>query len=98
MIWAANPNLHWTDVAILAQKDYIVDLEEQMLQRNEDRQSRMMSAVQDNDVVMSVPSTASTKFNPEEHMLQYGPKTLSSLCDAVESSFKIFWDGSISLY
>ena len=47
---------------------------------------------------MSVPSTASTKFNPEEHMLQYGPKTLSSLCDAVESSFKIFWDGSISLY
>lgn len=37
MIWAANPHLHWTDVAILAQKDSIVDLEEQILQRNEDR-------------------------------------------------------------
>jgi hypothetical protein len=71
-----------------------------MQQRTEDRQSKM-SAGQDNDVVMShpsLPSTAQTKFNPDEHLLQYGPKTLNSLCEAVESSFKIFWDGSISLY
>jgi hypothetical protein len=34
----------------------------------------------------------------DEYLLQYGPKTLAALQQAVRTSFKLFWDGSISMY
>jgi 3-phosphoglycerate kinase len=37
-------------------------------------------------------------LNPEEFLLQYGPKTLNNLKEAIVTSFKLFWDGSISMY
>jgi len=37
-------------------------------------------------------------LNPEEYLLQYGPKTLAALKNAIRTSFKLFWDGSISIY
>lgn len=37
-------------------------------------------------------------LNPEEYLLQYGPKTLASLQNAIRTTFKLFWDGTISLY
>jgi len=30
--------------------------------------------------------------------MQYGPKTLAMLHQAIKSTYKIFWDGSISLF
>lgn len=33
-----------------------------------------------------------------EFALQYGPSTMSEIVQALDSSFKVFWDGSISLY
>ena len=33
-----------------------------------------------------------------EFVLEYGPKTIQMLIEAVNSSFKLFWDGSISMY
>ena len=37
-------------------------------------------------------------MNPEEFMLQYGPDTVAELSQLLSNSFKVFWDGSISLY
>jgi 3-phosphoglycerate kinase len=37
-------------------------------------------------------------LNPEESLMQYGPKTLATLHQAIKSTYKIFWDGSISLF
>lgn len=37
-------------------------------------------------------------LSPEESLLQYGPKTLAALHNAIRTSFKLFWDGSISLF
>ncbi len=34
----------------------------------------------------------------EQYLLQYGPKTLAALQAAIKSTFKLFWDGSISMY
>lgn len=31
-------------------------------------------------------------------MLKYGPITMGLICEAIRSSFKLFWDGSISMY
>lgn len=36
---------------------------------------------------------------PEGHfMIMYGPKTVDYICQAINESFKLFWDGSISMY
>ena len=36
---------------------------------------------------------------PEEHyLLGYGPKTIEMVQQAIDSSFKLFWDGSVGLY
>ena len=34
----------------------------------------------------------------DEFLLQYGPQTISELGHLISHSFKVFWDGSISLY
>lgn len=41
---------------------------------------------------------APTAMNADEVMLQYGPETISELSHLLKHSFKVFWDGSISLY
>ena len=33
-----------------------------------------------------------------DFVLQFGPKTVDTLLDIVESSFKLFWDGSIAMF
>ena len=42
--------------------------------------------------------TASVKMQQSEFVLQYGPQTMEELQHLVGHSFKVFWDGSISLY
>mmetsp|Transcript_10128 Transcript_10128/g.13754 ORF Transcript_10128/g.13754 Transcript_10128/m.13754 type:complete len:103 (+) Transcript_10128:1904-2212(+) len=37
-------------------------------------------------------------MNAEEVMIQYGPETMAELANLLQHSFKVFWDGSISLY
>lgn len=37
-------------------------------------------------------------MNPDEFLLQYGPDTMKELSHLISHSFKVFWDGSISLY
>mmetsp|Transcript_29280 Transcript_29280/g.36371 ORF Transcript_29280/g.36371 Transcript_29280/m.36371 type:complete len:103 (+) Transcript_29280:1478-1786(+) len=37
-------------------------------------------------------------MNAEEVMIQYGPETMVELANLLQHSFKVFWDGSISLY
>ena len=37
-------------------------------------------------------------MSAEEVMLQYGPETMAELGHLLKHSFKVFWDGSISLY
>jgi len=39
-----------------------------------------------------------TAMNAEEVMIQYGPETMVELANLLQHSFKVFWDGSISLY
>ena len=39
-----------------------------------------------------------TAMSPDEVVLQYGPETMSELVSLLKQSFKVFWDGSISLY
>lgn len=36
---------------------------------------------------------------PEGHyVLSYGPKTIGAIQDAIRTSFKLFWDGSVSMF
>ena len=37
-------------------------------------------------------------MHENEFTLQYGPNTMYEISNALEHSFKVFWDGSISLY
>lgn len=37
-------------------------------------------------------------LDPESYLLQYGPKTLHMLQEACKTTFKLFWDGSVSLF
>lgn len=37
-------------------------------------------------------------MSPDEVVLQYGPETMTELASLLKQSFKVFWDGSISLY
>ena len=34
----------------------------------------------------------------DDFLLQYGPQTMAELGHLIGHSFKVFWDGSISLY
>jgi len=43
-------------------------------------------------------SSLSPKLNSAEILLQFGPETMNDLLRLIGSSFKMFWDGSISLY
>ena len=38
------------------------------------------------------------QMEPDDFILQYGPETMSELGHLINHSFKVFWDGSISLY
>lgn len=37
-------------------------------------------------------------MNTEDFVLQYGETTMSELGHLLKNSFKVFWDGSVSLY
>lgn len=37
-------------------------------------------------------------MHENEYTLQFGPNTMNEIQGALEHSFKVFWDGSISLY
>lgn len=37
-------------------------------------------------------------MDPDDFILQYGPETVQELGHLLSHSFKVFWDGSISLY
>ena len=38
------------------------------------------------------------QMNTSDYILQFGPKTIDAIMSAVNDSFKIFWDGSISMH
>ena len=38
------------------------------------------------------------QMDPDDFILQYGPETVQELGYLLSHSFKVFWDGSISLY
>lgn len=46
----------------------------------------------------SSPKEPEVAIEAEEVVLQYGDKTIHALTTALESSYKIFWDGAISNY
>ena len=107
--WQENPSLHWSDVMIKVNKAQIVDLEEQLAQRGNnvcDKKSTVPQSANQTESGAKTPAEeppAETKervvlLNPEEYLLGYGPKTLSALKNAIKTSFKVFWDGSISMY
>lgn len=37
-------------------------------------------------------------MNTEHYLIQYGPKTMEALYFAINNSFKLLWDGSISMF
>ena len=37
-------------------------------------------------------------MEPDDFILQYGPETMNELGHLINHSFKVFWDGSVSLY
>lgn len=43
-------------------------------------------------------ASETVSLNTSDFILQYGPETLSQLTYLLNHSFKVFWDGSISLY
>lgn len=91
-------------------KALIVDLEEQLLQRGNATASDRKSTVPHSALPESGIKTPEVEqpaaeqkervvlLNPEEYLLQYGPKTVNALKNAVRTSFKVFWDGSISMF
>lgn len=93
---------------IKAKKCQVVDLEEQIQQKIVNANNRPFSTAQ--SVRASAVKTPEEQpdtvvkqervvlLNPEEYLLQYGPKTLASLQNAIRTTFKLFWDGTISLY
>lgn len=106
--WQENPGLHWSDVMIKVEKAQIVDLEEQLAQRGNlsEKKSTVPQSVGQPDSGAKTPTDEQQPepkervvlLNPEEYLLGYGPKTLNALTNAVKTSFKVFWDGSISMY
>lgn len=107
-----QPNLHWSDVTIKAGIANIVDLEEQIMNKLSGCEKRTshgssmatpaMPKTPDNDADANSRQGSTNEkvvlLNPEECLLQYGPKTLNQLKAAIRSSFKVFWDGSISMF
>jgi len=51
----------------------------------------------DDDTLKS-KMTNSPHLDSGEYLLQFGPETMSELLHYVSHSFKLFWDGSISLH
>ena len=163
-IFTNNPNIHWTDVAILANKSRVVDLEEQVKQKMGhyfDMSESMIGASPEHskhlnnagshlskegssllgiespkirksiesqeriDSVMSkrppgtgdsqaeqplmnqtksinTPRVETTQghlseMNQSDFIIQFGPKTMDAIIEAVSESFKLFWEGSISM-
>lgn len=41
---------------------------------------------------------AKPAMNAEHYLIQYGPKTMDALYYAINNSFKLLWDGSISMF
>jgi len=56
--------------------------------------------VEDPENPESKVQTAQVKeaMHGNEFALQYGPSTMAEITQALDGSFKVFWDGSISLY
>ena len=53
---------------------------------------------EEEDKEANAPETATVQMNPDELFIQYGPDTIQELSHLLSHSFKVFWDGSISLY
>lgn len=105
-----SPQMHWSDVILKAGSQNIVDLEEQIMnkvngvEKKPSHQSSIATPAPktpDNDAETNSRHGNVDRvvlLNPEESLLQYGPKTLNLLQNAIRESYKVFWDGSISLY
>lgn len=59
---------------------------------------QQISVVSPQPVGTSEEKDESVTISMTDYVLQYGPKTVQAIIDATNSSFKLFWDGSISLF
>ena len=67
---------------------------------NQDGMS-MFSGTQDQmemDDAMEEEEETGPTINESHYVLGYGPKTIEAVMQAVGQSFKLFWDGSISMF
>jgi hypothetical protein len=101
--------MHWSDVVLCSKKAQLVDIEDQLQARAvSDKKSTVPQSVQNIASGAKTPNEHSAEsdhakervvlLNPEEYLIQFGPKTLDQLTRAVRTTYKLFWDGSISLY
>ena len=77
--------MHWSDVAIKANNPSKCRLLKNFY-------SKLNPSASSEDLEEGQSAVA------DAYLLQYGPKTLAALQNAVRTSFKLFWDGSISIY
>ena len=47
---------------------------------------------------LDLPVQEGPSIPEDNYVIGYGPKTITALQEAINSSFKLFWDGSISLF
>ena len=157
-IQAANPNMHWTDVMMMANKTRVIDLREiiqsrmqtlcsdhiasapsmspnatankpllkfgsigsavgidsiqrisaaspsprnsttQIMETNREQNQDDDDDVANNSGQFEKSKIETIKMKSGEFVLQYGPETVLELAYLLTHSFKVFWDGSISLY
>ena len=58
-----------------------------------------LDSISNNDAnYVSTPDLGRNTLSHDQYLLQYGPRTLQTLIEAVQCSFKLFWDGCISCY
>lgn len=55
-------------------------------------------AIEEGDEEVKRSTEKSAQMKADEVVIQYGPETIKELHKLLKSSFKVFWDGSISLY
>ena len=148
---AANPNMHWSDVMIQAEKSRVVEIKDviqarlnkiyaehlaksdmmrphssgsplkplsgldsiqkisamspsphasnaQIIETNREDVEEQDGEEQKGADGEKPPETSVSQMSPDELILQYGPETMSELAYLISHSFKVFWDGSISLF
>ena len=70
----------------------------QIMETNREDQQDEEEEGKDGETAREETANLGPRMNPEEFMLQYGPDTMAELSQLLTNSFKVFWDGSISLY